>query len=166
MMRATLTLSDKFEMLLQRVFTKRDAPAETARYDLKMNTLKLAQSFAANQLLIVKRQLNSLHLQGVSWAEVATSMYLVGAVDFIGKQQNCSVEDRKQLIRLILKSHLGISTEKSIFFFNEALHRQAGSDSDLIVRAGAKAAKQWLDNSKVSAEFSLHEQLGNWGVLA
>jgi hypothetical protein len=165
-MPAMLSFTDRLETMLQRWFGSKVDSSAHSTYDGKMQALKLAQSFSASQILVVKRFLNTIDLHQVGWAEEAVSIYLVGAVDFIGKHQKCGIETRKQLIRLVLKSHVGIAPERAIFYFNEALHRQAGSDTDMIVRAGAKAARQWLECGKVETGLSLREQLDNCGVMA
>lgn len=162
-MQASLSFTDKLEKLLQRMFDKNASNADG--YALRMDTLKLAQSFSGAQMIVVKRFLNTLEHQGIDWVEEAICMYLVGAVDFIGKHQRCSIKERMQLIQRILKSNVGISPEKAIFYFNEALHRQAGSDSDAMIKVGAKAARQWLDSGIVKQELCLRDQLDNCGVL-
>lgn len=165
-MQASLSFTDKLELFLQRLFDRNvDATSETENYAAKMDTLKLAHSFAGSQMIVVKHFLNTLEHQNIDWVQEAISMYLVGAVDFIGKHERCSIKERMQLIRLILKSNVGVTPEKAIYFFNEALHRQAGSDADAMIRSGAKAAKQWLDSGSVSRTLCLRDQLDNWGIL-
>jgi len=162
-MQASLSFTDKLEHLLKRLFDKNTDPSDD--YAQRMHTLKLASSFAGAQMILVKRLLNRNGHQNIQWVEDAICMYLVGAVDMIGKHQRCSIQDRLQLIRRTLKSNVGVSPEKAIFHFNEALHRQAGSDADTMVRVGAKAAKQWLDTGSVHPELCLRQQLDHCGVL-
>ena len=162
-MQASLSFTDKLEHFLQRLFDKSTDASED--YAQRMDTLKLAHSFAGAQMIVIKRFLSSLEHQNIQWVEEAICMYLVGAVDLIGKHQRCSIKERMQLIRRTLKSNVGVSPEKAIFYFNEALHRQAGSDADTMIRVGAKAAKQWLDSGSVHPELCLREQLDHCGVL-
>ncbi len=51
-------------------------------------------------------------------------------------------------------------------YFSAALYRKLSSEQDLMVRAGAKAAKAWLGNEKVPEELTLTSQLNQWGVFA
>lgn len=162
-MQASLSFTEKLEQFLQRMFDKDTTSSED--YAQRMDTLKQAHSFAGAQMIMVKRLQSSLEHQDIQWIEEAICMYLVGAVDLIGKHLRCSIKERMQLIQRILKSNVGVTHEKATFYFNEALHRQAGSDADAMIRAGAKAAKQWLDTGSVQPDMSLREQLDLWGVL-
>jgi hypothetical protein len=59
-----------------------------------------------------------------------------------------------------------LSTENTEVYFQEALYLKLSSDNDLMVRAGAKAAKHWLAESKVPQPASLTARLNDWGVFA
>jgi len=143
-----------------------DETAPLTPYEQKMESLKQAQVFAGNQLLDVKREFKDLDKEQFGWLREAISLYLIGAIDFIGKQANCETKNRKELIRLVLKSNLNLSTESSISYFNEALRRSPESDNDHMVRAGATAAKLWLANNTVPKSHALRTQLDEWGVFA
>lgn len=135
-------------------------------YEDKMESLKMAQVFAGAQMVEVKRNLGDLQEENLSWLREAISLYLIGAVDFIGKQTNCGAKSRKELIQLVLKSNLQVSRENASVYFSEALNRQPQSDNDHMVRAGARAAKIWLKQEAVPSNFSLRTQLDDWGVFA
>jgi hypothetical protein len=135
-------------------------------YDKKMECLKNAQIFAGVQMLEIKRSYDQLHHKNMSWLREAISLYLIGAVDFIGKQANCGPATRKELISIVLKSNLQLSDFVTSQYFEEALYRQFSSEKDLMVRAGAKAAKAWLSDNQVPEGLTLSFQLNDWGVFA
>ena len=139
---------------------------KNADYDNKMDCLKKAQVFSASQLLEIKRSYGEINQKEMSWLREAISLYLIGAIDYIGKSANCGAQNRKELITLVLKSNLKLSTENSVNYFNEALYRQQSSDNDLMVRAGAKAARSWLKEKEVPKNISLMSQLDDWGIFA
>tara|TARA_R110001592_G_scaffold61350_4_gene186944 strand:+ start:3731 stop:4249 length:519 start_codon:yes stop_codon:yes gene_type:complete len=135
-------------------------------YDIKMECLKQAQIFSGVQMLNIKRSYGDLNQKSMSWLREAISLYLIGAVDFIGKQARCSTPTRKELITLVLKSNLKLSEEISSQYFTEALYRKFSSEKDLMVRAGAKAAKSWLNTKELPNNLTLSYQLTDWGVFA
>lgn len=140
--------------------------SKEADYYEKMESLKMAQTFVGSQMIELKRNFTDLHTDQLSWLREAVSLYLIGAIDFIGKQKQCGVKSRKELINIVLKSNLRISDENATQYFSEALYRKPQSDNDHMVRAGAKAAKVWLQQKAVPESFSLKEQLNDWGVFA
>jgi len=142
------------------------APQTHAEYEVKMESLKQSQIFAGAQLLDIKRQYGDLHQDNLEWLREAISLYLIGAIDFIGSQSHCGAQSRKDLITLVLKSNLKLSTENTSLYFKEALYRQLSSDSDLMIRAGARAAKFWLSEKTVPQKMSLTANLDHWGVFA
>lgn len=135
-------------------------------YESKMQSLKKAQVFAASQLLEIKRNYGDLKQQDLEWLREAISLYLIGAIDYIGKDSQCGIQNRRELIELVLKSNLSLDFESSNDYFNEALYRKLKSDNDLMIRAGARAAKFWLQKEKVPNDISLISQLDDWGVFA
>jgi len=135
-------------------------------YESKMQSLTKAQVFAASQLLEIKRNYGDLKQQDLEWLREAISLYLIGAIDYIGKDSQCGIQNRRELIELVLKSNLDLDFESSNDYFNEALYRKLKSDNDLMIRAGARAAKFWLKKEKVPNDISLVSQLDDWGVFA
>lgn len=135
-------------------------------YETKMHCLQKAQMFAGIQMLEIKRNYGDLHQANLSWLREAISLYLIGAVDYIGKQAKCTAATRKEMIKLVLKSNLKISNDITSQYFTEALYRKLSSENDLMVRAGARAAKTWVSGEKVPNELSLQVQLNDWGVFA
>ena len=135
-------------------------------YENKMECLKQAQIFSGVQMLNIKRSFGDLNQENMSWLREAISLYLIGAVDFIGKQSRCGASTRKELITLVLKSNLKLSEDISSQYFSEALYRKFSSENDLMIRSGAKAAKAWLTNQKVPNQLTLSCQLDDWGVFA
>jgi len=137
-----------------------------AGYEVKMESLKRSQIFAGAQLLEIKRQYGDLHKDNLEWLREAISLYLIGAIDFIGRHSRCDTKSRKELITLVLKSNLKLTTENTSLYFKEALYRQMSSDNDLMIRAGARAAKIWLSEKSVPRKMSLKANLDHWGVFA
>ncbi len=159
-------VSDKMDQLIDQVVRKPKVVPHKEGYAIKMDSLKSAQIFAGTQLLEVKREFADLQKEQLEWLREAISLYLIGAIDFIGKQSKCGTQSRRQLINLVLKSNLHLSPDHAEAYFNEALHRAPCSDNDHMVRAGAKAAKLWLKQKTVPSDFSLRAQLNDWGVFA
>jgi hypothetical protein len=135
-------------------------------YEIKMDCLQKAQMFAGVQMLEIKRSYGDLHQANLSWLREAISLYLIGAVDYIGKQAQCGAATRKELIKVVLKSNLKVSNDISSQYFTGALYRKLSSENDLMVRAGARAAKTWLAGEKIPNELTLSVQLNDWGVFA
>lgn len=135
-------------------------------YSEKMEGLKLAQVFAGTQLIEIKRSIDNLQQDQLEWLREAISLYLIGAVDFIGRQNNCTSDGRKELIQLVLKSSLKLNQDYIAEYVAEAVNREPKSEHDHMVRTGAKAAKLWLRQNTVPNNFSLRTQLDDWGVFA
>lgn len=136
------------------------------QYDTKMNCLKQAHIFCGVQMLDVKRNYGNLNQSSLAWLKEAIGLYLIGAVDLIGKQARCDANTRKELIILALKSNLTLTDDLSNQYFSSALYRTLSSEKDLMIRAGAKSAKHWLNSNQVPQELSLNSQLNDWGVFA
>ena len=142
-----------------------DMPAK-GDYSHKMHCLKLAQAFAGNQLLDIKRAFTLSQSEQPEWLRQAVSLYLIGAIDFIGKQNRCENNSRKELIEIVLKSNLKINREKAKSFFVDAVCREPQSENDSMVRAGAMAAKSWLENQLVPENYRLKTRVQDWGIVA
>lgn len=149
---------------------------ERLGYEQQMQTLKQAQVFCANQLLDASRKQmlpNLWHTRAEhgltpelpEWLNEAISLYLIGAVDFIGQQQQSPNKQRKRLIITTLKSQLHIDNDSAEALFQQALKRQTGSEHEEMVRVGASAAKSWLQSHNVPNSHKLSAQLQNWGVF-
>lgn len=138
----------------------------TVDYEAKMQCLKLAQAFVGNQMLDIKRSLTNDPMEQPEWLRLAVSLYLIGAIDFIGKQSQCDSKSRKELIEIVLKSNLQINADKAKAFFIEAVCREPQSDNDHMVLAGAQAAKAWLENQAVPEENCLKTRVQDWGMVA
>lgn len=149
-------------------FSKQDSESLHVKdeYRLKMESLKQAQIFSGTQMLEIKRSYGDISQEKLAWLREAISLYLIGAVDLIGKQAQCGTATRKELISLVLKSNLNLTEEATGKYFSEALYRTCSSENDLMVRAGAKAAKSWISDSKIPQELTLNAQLNEWGVFA
>lgn len=142
-----------------------EAPT-TEDYEQKMHCLKLAQAFTGNQMLDIKRAFPLQPAAQPEWLRQAVSLYLIGAIDFIGKQHDCQNSSRKELIEIVLKSNLKINRDKAKAFFVEAVCREPKSDNDNMVIAGAIAAKSWLENQLVPENVRLANRVQDWGIVA
>ncbi len=157
--------ADPVEDLVEHITLDR-SQERAFRYENKMSSLKLAQSFSAMQMMAVKRDFERLDGEDLAWLRQAIGLYLIGASDFIGKQHECALKGRKEIIRMVLRSQLKLNASTSQEYFDEAVHRQPLSDSDHLIRAGAKAARMWLRNKNVPEQLSLSTQLNEWGAFA
>jgi hypothetical protein len=140
--------------------------ASNKEYNLKMDSLKQAQAFSGMQLIDIKRNYGDLSQENLAWLREAVSLYLIGAIDMIGKELKCSTQVRKEIALLVLKSNLHMTSEAAQSYYSEALYRKLSSDNDLTVRSGAKAAKAWLTKDYIPKEMSLASQLDEWGIFA
>ena len=148
------------------VETKKVRSKVENQYQLKMASLKQAQAFAGNQLFEIRREYQRSDEEMPEWLEEAISLYLIGAVDFISKQEQCESKTRKEIITTILKSNLKLDHANAQSYFVEAVCREPNSDSDSIVLAGATAAKAWLKKQIIPETHKLSTQVQSWGVLA
>lgn len=146
--------------------TKNRKQEPKSSYSQNMESVKQAQAFSGSQLLEVSRDFIDLNKEMPEWLCEAIALYLIGAVDFIGRQGKCEATKRREMIRLVLKSNLRIDAGQAEALFMEAVCREPGSDNDNIVLAGAAAAKSWLLDNTVPEEKGLVAQLENWGVFA
>lgn len=137
-----------------------------ASYQDRMEGLKLAHVFCGMQMVEIKRQFSDLQNTELAWLREAISLYLIGAVEFIGKQQHCDTATRKELIQKVLRSNLNTNQTNASHYLAQAIERQPQSDNDQMVRAGAQAAKMWLKRKAVPVNLSLRSQLNDWGVFA
>lgn len=118
----------------------------------------------ATAVKFAHRQLGKL---GTDLTKVNDSvcLYLIGAIEFIGKQNNYSVQERRILTIKVLKTFFDISAKDLSTYYSNAAKREPNSDQDNMIRSGAKAARLWQVDQKTSAEFDLNNQL-NAGMLA
>lgn len=129
-------------------------------------TLERAHIFALSQLDEIDQKIAPSSSESLSPMEAAVSCYLIGAVDFIGRQAEFCAKSRFQLIQEVLVSNLPVVGEYTKSRFDE-VHRDAHTDDNMhMTRAGAKAAKLWINGRDVPEEFSLNEQLNSWQEFA
>lgn len=138
----------------------------TDAYETRMYSMRQAQTFVGMQLVDLHTQLDAQQIKELDWVKEAVSLYLIGAVDFIGKQAQCSPAGRRELISFVLKSNLDLSPAGAHNYFSEALRREPSSDKDNMICAGAKAAKAWLQEKKIPQHFSLQARIHDWGIFA
>lgn len=143
-----------------------EASGNTKVYEDKLDSLKLSQDFIGKQMANVKQgflEREQEHLYGVN---DAISLYVIGAVDFIARQTDCDIRYRKELIELVLKSNLRMVDGNHSNYFAGVVKRALSNGNEHMMRAGARAAKLWLNRKEVPSGYSLDEQLDEWGVMA
>jgi hypothetical protein len=150
--------------VLTRLFQS-DAP-ESSDYEVKMKSLQKAQVFAGTQLLEIKRNYGDLHQECLSWLKEPMAHYLIGASDFIGHNEHCKLENRKELVTLVLRSNLNIPLEDANSYIFDTLHGDLNQNNAKMVKEGAKAADSWLTDGTVSNKNSLSAQLDELGIFA
>jgi hypothetical protein len=139
---------------------------KTSGYENKIESLKEAQIFAGIQMIPVKREFEDLQDPQLIWLREAISLYLVGAIDFIGKNGQCDQKTRTKLVSLVLGSTLKLNEFELRAAVTRASSSAQGSDEKEMILAGAKAANQWLKTKNVVSELRLRTQLNDWGVFA
>ena len=135
-------------------------------YNTRITALKEAQIFAGIQMIPIKREFTDLFNPQLIWLRDAVSLYLIGASDYISKEANCDLKTRNKFNALVLSSTLKLSESELSQAIKKAADREQGSDEEKMIVAGAKAAKQWKETQKVSAELKLRTRLNDWGVFA
>lgn len=135
-------------------------------YNTRITALKEAQIFSGIQMIPIKREFSDLFSPQLVWLRDAVSLYLIGASDYIAKEANCDLKTRNKFNALVLSSTLKLSESELSQAIRKAADREQGSDEEQMIIAGAKAAKQWKETQKVSAELRLRTRLNDWGVFA
>ena len=135
-------------------------------YNTRATALKEAQIFSGIQMIPIKREFTDLFNPQLVWLRDAVSLYLIGASDYIAKEANCDLKTRNKFNALVLSSTLKLNESELSQAIKRAANNEQGSDEALMVIAGAKAAKQWKETQKVSAELKLRARLNDWGVFA
>lgn len=135
-------------------------------YNTRITALKEAQIFSGIQMIPIKREFTDLFSPQLLWLRDAVSLYLIGASDYIAKEANCDLKTRNKFNALVLSSTLKLSESELSQAIKKAANSEQDSDEALMVIAGAKAAKQWKETQKVSAELKLRTRLNDWGVFA
>jgi len=85
------------------------------------------------------------------------SMYLMGAIDMIGKQKNCTEYECRSMVERILFSNLNISSLCISNYY--ASDSKTTDEHRSVMHIGAIAAKLWLREEKVPEGFTLKSQL-------
>ncbi len=134
-------------------------------YNTRITALKEAQIFSGIQMIPIKREFTDLFSPQLVWLRDAVSLYLIGASDYIAKEANCDLKTRNKFNSLVLSSTLKLSESELNQAVKKAADREQGSDEEQMIIAGAKAAKQWKETQKVSAELKLRTRLNDWGVF-
>lgn len=130
----------------------------TINYENNMQSLKLAQSFTSAQLATLK----GFSVDDENWVNEVSSLYIIGAVEYIGNKTRCSVKCRKELVRLVLKSNHLVTKKCALSYFSEITHRAFSEQNEHLIRSGAKAAKIWLKRGVVPEDVSLRHQIAHW----
>lgn len=140
--------------------------SDSDNYNTRIETLKEAQIFAGIQMIPVKREFTDLLDPQLMWLREAIAYYLIGASDFIAKQSGCDLKTRTKYNDLVLTTNLKLDQDGIRKLTELAAQRTKGSDEDMMVIAGAKAAKQWIETKSVNDSLKLRTRLNDWGVFA
>jgi len=92
------------------------------------------------------------------------TMYLMGAIDMIGKQKNCTETECRELIDSVLFSNLYVS----LFCINKYYAGDSiqADEHRSVMNIGAIAAKFWLREEAVPEGFTLRSQLQLYDLVA
>lgn len=93
-------------------------------------------------------------------------LYLIGAIEFLGKQHNYSTQDRRVLTIKVLKSFFEISAKELSEYYVLAAKNKPNTTRHNLIRSGAKAAKLWLKEQKTLPELDLNNQLDDLKLAA
>ena len=143
-----------------------DEYATPAPYITRIETLKEAQIFAGIQMIAIKREFQDLETGQLAWLREAIGYYLIGATDMIAKQAGCDLNTRTKFNELVLNTNLKLSQQEFKSIILGAAERITGDDVDMMILAGAKAAKQWQATQQVNESLKLRTRLNDWGVFA
>jgi hypothetical protein len=123
------------------------------------SSLHSAENFASSQLKKANKTSEKL-LSNTSESSLETiSLYLIGAIDYISKENACTESKRRINTIKVLKSQLDISAKSLSRYYAKAFTRSAEDSEGLVLRNGAKAAKNWLEEKTVPDHLSLNSQL-------
>lgn len=91
-------------------------------------------------------------------------LYLIGAIEFLGKQHGYSQKDRLVLTVKVIKSFFEISARDLSTNYTLATSNKGSTSQHNVVRSGAKAIKLWLKSQNTSNEFDLNKQLAQYNL--
>lgn len=138
----------------------------TAPYSARIEALKETQIFSGIQMIPVKREFTDFNSAQLVWLREAVGLYLIGASDYISKQAGCDIDTRNKFNALVLNTNLRAQRSELDLIIERATKREQGSDEELMIIAGAKAAKQWKETQQVNDSLKLRTRLNDWGVFA
>ena len=128
----------------------------------KLDCLNRSLCFADTQLKEVSENKEIAKIVESSWLNDVSSLYLIGAIDSIGKQADCNIKGRTELIQQVVEVNKLAPTTNTLAYLSNIASRALDDENVDIVRSGAAAAKQWLGTGSVSIDLSLNERLGWW----
>jgi len=132
-----------------------------------MTSLVSAQKFAEKQIKTINSLLDAEKISSVKDVlKEAVGLYLIGAVEVIGKEHGCSSESRRMMIIKVLESSLNLSAIGVSKCYAHAFTRKQHDLEGGIIRTGAEAAKKWVNNSDIPENLSLESQLAEYCAVA
>jgi len=123
-----------------------------------------------SQDLCLSHALRFTHQQIIKFSPAPTQvsesacLYLIGAIEFLGKQHGYDRKERLVLTVKVLKSFFEISARDLNSFYTIATSKSSTTPQHNMVRSGAKAIKLWLKAQNTPTEFDLHRQLSDWNI--
>jgi len=118
-----------------------------------------AQTFAETQLEAIGNIFGNKRFPSIDSVKEEVSLYLIGAVEMIGKHNECCANSRRMMTIKVLESRLDLDSTGVSKYYATALHRKQNGSQGCITRVGAKAAKMWIDSKSIPDDFSLRGQL-------
>ena len=121
-------------------------------------SLKAAQHFAEQQLSEMRLHFEDDFIESL---KETISFYLIGAVEVIGKHNNCSAKSSRVMLIKVLSSNLNLTSLNVSKYYAGAINARQTNPKDSVVQVGSKAAKAWLGKNVIPEDFTLKSQLLN-----
>jgi len=117
------------------------------------------QAFAKNQLNDFRSENGEFNFTNDEAKVGLASYYLIGAAEFVGKQDELTSNERRMVVIKLLQTDLGLCAKQVSKFYAGAKAICSTSSKDNPVRTGAKAFKIWLDKESVCDHLTLSNLL-------
>ena len=118
--------------------------------------LQTAQNFAEQQLMDMRVHLEDDFIESL---KETISFYLIGAVEVIGKHNNCSAKSCRVMVIKVLSSNLNLTSLNVSKYYAGAINAKQVNSKDSVVQVGSNAAKAWLGQDPIPENFTLRSQL-------
>lgn len=137
---------------------------QTKRVPQKINSTREAQIFAGIQLFEMRRKGFDPLDTSITWLHEGISYFLIGACESIASHHGCASDDKLQIMRFVLSRNLGLNHLRIDQLISQKKSLK-GSINQEALEAGSFAAEQWMKEKHTPAEYSLYQQVNNWGFV-